>query len=253
MSWSEVTITQKGEQLLSRMLNGSKLIFSRAAVGSEASSAENLPKQTAVAGLIAAPALLAEMKELDGKNGTQIKIQITNSGVTETTRMKQIGIYAKTDHEEEVLFAILQDEIGEEVPAFAEFSEFMVELWAAFAIARTNNIQIIQSPSVFATVEQLDEAVAAFATKMESFSIEEDAWEELEEARGDYAYSASIEAENITAADSADVRFDIDSLAACAEAQIAPAGETGDGEIIIYAKAAPTAAVSGVYIVQKGV
>lgn len=157
MSWNEVTITQSGERILSRMLNGTKLIFTRVVIGSETVNEQALPAQTAVFSPIDVPALIAGKTEIEGKNGTQIKIQIRNDGVTETTRMKQIGLYAKTEHDDEVLFGILQDDIGEEIPTFADFSQFLIELWAVIAISRTNNIQVVVNPTVYATIADLQE------------------------------------------------------------------------------------------------
>lgn len=174
MSWSEVTITQSGERILSRMLNGAKLIFTRVVIGSETVNEQALPAQTTVFAPIDAPALIAGKNEIEGKNGTQIKIQIRNDGVTKTTRMKQIGLYAKTEHDDEVLFGILQDEIGEEIPTFADFSQFLIELWAIVAISRTNNIQIAESPLVYATSEQLAKAQEELETKISDCSNNED-------------------------------------------------------------------------------
>lgn len=174
MSWSEVTITQSGERILSRMLNGAKLIFTRVVIGSETVNEQALPAQTSVFAPIDVPALIAEKTEIEGKNGTQIKIQIRNDGVTETTRMKQIGLYAKTEHDDEVLFGILQDEIGEEIPTFANFSQFQIELWTVVAISRTNNIQIVESPLVYVTVERLKEVQDKLETEIAESTSNED-------------------------------------------------------------------------------
>ena len=157
MSWENVTITKSGEQLLSKMMNGSKLIFTRVAVGDKTVNSEMLSAQTSVFSPISAPALIAGRSETPQENGTQIKIQIRNDGVDVTTRMLQIGLYAKSEHDDEVLFGILQDDIGEEIPAYNDFPQFLIELYATIAISRTNNIQVIVNPSVYITFADLQE------------------------------------------------------------------------------------------------
>ena len=157
MSWENVTITKGGEQLLSKMMNGSKLLFTRVVIGDKTVNNELLSAQTSVFSPISAPALIAGRSETPQKNGTQIKIQIRNDSVGTTTRMLQIGLYAKSEHDDEVLFGILQDDIGEEIPAYEEFPQFLIELYTTIAISRTNNIQVVVNPSVYVTFADLQE------------------------------------------------------------------------------------------------
>lgn len=155
MSWENVTITKGGEKLLSKMMNGSKLLFTRVVIGDKTVNNELLSAQTSVFSPISAPALIAGRNETPQENGTQIKIQIRNDGVGTTTRMLQIGLYAKSEHDDEVLFGILQDDIGEEIPAYEEFPQFLIELYTTIAISRTNNIQVVINPSVYVTIADL--------------------------------------------------------------------------------------------------
>lgn len=110
-----------------------------------------------------------------------------------------------------------------------------------------------QSAQTAATAAQTAASEAKSAAPApKSFSIAANSWTTLTTAKGDYKYSAAITATGITAADSADVRFGIDSIATCVAAEVAPAAETSANKITVYAKTKPTAAVSGVYTVQKG-
>lgn len=170
MSWENVTITKDGEQLLSKMLNGSKLLFTRVVVGDKTVNNAQLSAQTSVFSPISAPALIAGKSETPQKNGTQIKIQIRNDGVRTTTRMRQIGLYARTEHDDEVLFGLLQDEIGEEIPAYEDFPQFLIELYTNIAISRTNNIQVVVSPAVFATAAELQEVQKNVAALQEAIN-----------------------------------------------------------------------------------
>lgn len=166
MSWKNVVLTKVGEQLLSNMLNGSKLTFTRVVIGDKTVKDEQLPFQTAVFSPILAPALIAGAERVPSGNGTRLDVQIRNDGVLETTQMRQIGLFAKTDHDDEVMLAILQDEIGEEIPAYADFSQFLITLSVVIAISRTNNISVIVSPSVYATQSDLN-AVRAECAKVQ--------------------------------------------------------------------------------------
>lgn len=168
MSWENVTITKDGEQLLSKMLNGSKLLFTRVVIGDKTVNNAQLSAQTSVFSPISAPALIAGRSETPQKNGTQIKIQIRNDGVKTTSRMRQIGLYAKSEHDDEVLFGILQDEIGEEIPAYEDFPQFLIEMYTNIAISRTNNIQVVVNPAVFATAAELQEVQKNIAALQEA-------------------------------------------------------------------------------------
>lgn len=156
MSFEQITVTNKGAEILSKMMNGCKLLFTGVEVGAGTVPEEQLEEQTEIAEPISVPALIAEQKELESENGTQIHIQIRNDGLKETTRMKQIGLYAKTDHSEEVLFGITQDEIGEEITSHEKLKEYCAEFIAAVAIDKTNNIQVEISPMVYITIKMFN-------------------------------------------------------------------------------------------------
>ena len=162
MAWKDVTITDAGEKLLAEMVNGSELILTRAAIGAGTVPVEELPSLTDVIEPITAPALLAGEESTD--DGKIIKIQVRNDGVAETTRMRQIAIYAKTDHEDEVLFVILQDEIGEEIPSYDEFPQFDIEQWVTLALSRTNNITVTVNPLAFVPAVEFEKEVKRLDT-----------------------------------------------------------------------------------------
>lgn len=164
MSWNQVVMTKVGEELLSKMLNGSKLIFTRVVIGDTTVKESQLPMQTAVFSPIPVPALIVGKREVPSGNGTEILIQIRNEGITETSRMKQIGLFAKSEHDEEVMIGILQDEIGEEIPAYNDFPQFLIELAITIGISRTNNIAVIVSPSVYASKAELDKVRSVMLT-----------------------------------------------------------------------------------------
>lgn len=156
MAWSSAELTDSGLKLLSKLINGGKLTITRAAVGSGTVAADELYRQTELTDPINAPVSIAGSKELAEKSGRTIFVQVRNSGVTEAARMRQIGIFARTDSEDEVLLAIMQDEIGEEIPPYAEFPDFLIEFNLKLGISRTNNITVMADPAAVATRADLE-------------------------------------------------------------------------------------------------
>lgn len=251
MSWENVTITKDGEQLLSKMLNGSKLLFTRVVVGDKTVNNAQLSAQTSVFSPISAPALIAGRSETPQKNGTQIKIQIRNDGVKTTSRMRQIGLYAKSEHDDEVLFGLLQDEIGEEIPAYEDFPQFLIELYTNIAISRTNNIQVVVNPAVYATaadlqevrknVAELQEAVNQGGVSSTSIIIPSTAAVWNQGADGGYA---DVPVEGVTASMIPIVSIaEVDSGTA-SKCGLSSKVETLDGAVRFHAKRTPEADIT---------
>lgn len=170
MAWSSAELTDNGLELLSRLINGGKLTITRAAVGSGTVAAGELRELTELSDPISAPVSLAGAKELPERRGRAILVQIRNSGVTETARMRQIGIFARTDSESETLLAVMQDDIGEEIPPYAEFPDFLIEFSAVLVISRTNNITVMTDSGAVATREDLERHNADEAAHAELFA-----------------------------------------------------------------------------------
>lgn len=162
MSWSDITITKLGETILSKMMNGAKLTFTRVGVGDKTVPTGQMANQSGIFSPINATAYFSGQKEVPSENGTEVGIQIRNDNVLETTRVRQIGIFAETEHDSEVMLAIMQDEIGEEIPAFADFPQFLLEMFFTIGISRTNNINVHVSPSVYITLEMLNARLAEY-------------------------------------------------------------------------------------------
>ncbi len=161
MPWENATITNGGVKLLSELINGGKLTFTKVEIGAGIVDVEHLQDCTAVSEVINAPALIAGMAELKGKNGKQIHIQVRNNTVTKSVRMRQIGLFAKTESSPEVLFSIVQEEIGEGIPSFSAFPNFLIEFYVVVAVSRTNNISVeIDSSQIFVTLTKLNEVLA---------------------------------------------------------------------------------------------
>jgi hypothetical protein len=156
MAWNSTTLTDSGVTLLSELINGGKLTITRAVLGAGTASADELPKLTELVEPIDAPATIAGSTETADKCGRNILIRIRNTNVAESVRMKQVGIYAKTDSSDEVLLAVMQDEIGETIQSYSDFPDFLLEFNAAIAVARTNNISVMIDSHTNATMDDLN-------------------------------------------------------------------------------------------------
>lgn len=77
-------------------------------------------------------------------------------------------------------------------------------------------------------------------------SVTGDMWQPLSLAIEGYGYSAEIPFDGVTSNSHGHIDFDIHSISACVEAEIAPSAETENGKIILYAKKIPSKTVSGI-------
>ncbi|MGN0686665.1 MAG: hypothetical protein ACI4KA_01000 [Oscillospiraceae bacterium] len=162
--WQDAVITNDGISLLGEILGGGEITITRAALGGGTVDPVALMAQTALTSPLDVVPMIAKKTTIEGK-GIDIKIQIRNNGVTDTKTMKQVGLFAKVGDGEEVLFAIMQDITGEEIPSEASYAAFMLELTAAIAISNTGNVFVSISGSALVTHEELDDVLKNYATK----------------------------------------------------------------------------------------
>ena len=111
----EFILTKKGADLLSKVMGGAKLTFTKAESGADISQS---PADLASVPNKKQTLQLNKMIEKEGLKG--ISLTLTNLEVKAEYRLRQIGIYAKTESTEEVLFLIGQDETGERIPAITD-------------------------------------------------------------------------------------------------------------------------------------
>lgn len=160
-TWSSSLITDAGLELLEQAVSGSGVTITRAGVGGGTVSISDLKSQTALSTpLTAVPCYIASKKPLEGSSGLEIKLQIRNDSLTESKTFKQVGLFAKAGNGEEVLFAIAQDENGEEVPAETEYPDFLEEFTYVAAFTNTGNIIVKVSPLVFVTRGEMETELA---------------------------------------------------------------------------------------------
>lgn len=167
MAWNDAVVTNSGLALLSEVLSGNTLTISAAGAGGGTVEAAALMAQTTLTqSLSDVTVLIAATSDLKQGTGKEIKLQIRNTGLTTAARMKQIGLFAYTDGEP-VLFAIMQDETGENIPTESEYPDFMIEFTAAVALSQTDGITVEISGSAVVTAGMLEEKLEDYSTTEE--------------------------------------------------------------------------------------
>ena len=162
--WQDAVITNKGLELLGSVITGGTLTITSASLGGATVDTVALINQTALKNPITAPAAISQ-KVLVAGEGVDIKVQIRNSGVTSTQVMKQVGLFAKVSNGAEILFAIMQDTTGEEIPSSTDYPDFMLEFTCAVAISNTGNVEVQVSGSAVITRADLEEELKKYAKK----------------------------------------------------------------------------------------
>nr|DAW26153.1 MAG TPA: tail-collar fiber protein [Caudoviricetes sp.] len=185
--WTNCVITNAGLSMLGEVMSGGELIISRAALGGGNVEAAALMAQTALTQPLSVPAIIAKKKLVEGK-GLNIRIQIRNTDVSTTQVMKQVGLFAKIGSDgEEKLFAIMQDDIGEDIPSNESYPDFMLEFTAAIAVSNTGEITVNISGDAVITADDLKEALEDYTTK-EKFDAEIKKLQSSGESKADKTY-----------------------------------------------------------------
>lgn len=184
MGWNNAVITNSGLSLIAQAVSGGTLTITSAGLGGGTVDTTALMAQTALTTPLTVPAVISAKGTLD--NSLTVRVQIRNTGVTAAQRMKQVGLFAKLSDNDPVLFAIMQDDTGEEIPPAAEYPDFMIEFTAAVAVSNTDNIVVTISSSAVITRGALDEELKNY-TKADQFNELSSTVSELSDSKADKA------------------------------------------------------------------
>lgn len=155
MGWNDAVITLVGTALVAELMNGGKLSINRAEISENIVPAASLMTQKAIISPLNVPVVIAGKKAVE--NSLSVRVQVHNTGMTGNHRMRQLGLYAKTETSEETLFAILQNAQGDEIPPESEYPQFMLEMNVLISVSNADEIIVKVDPtSIFVTQETLD-------------------------------------------------------------------------------------------------
>lgn len=146
MSWTNAAITAAGHALQAALVGtGKGLVFTRAASGAGL-AAGTLEEQTAVTDERQALSL-QPAQVLEGAK-VRVRAVLVNTGLSAGYTMHQLGFYARAeDSEDEVLYALVQDEAGDPIPAAAESPGFSVDWTYVFSFGGAAEVTVELDPA----------------------------------------------------------------------------------------------------------
>ena len=157
MSGTNAVITDAGHRLQAALLGtGKGLVFTRAVTGAGLAEGE-LAAQTAVTEERQTLSLQPAMPLEDAK--TRVQVLLSNAGLEAGYTMHQLGFYAKAqDAEEEILYALVQDETGDIIPADAESPGFTADWSYVFAYGNADSVTVTVDPAGMITWDKVGAA-----------------------------------------------------------------------------------------------
>lgn len=151
MEWNNYCVTNAGVEVLKKAIGGKKVTITAAKSGTDTVPESELKEQSVLSGTVRNATIANATNQPEGY---RVTLRVTNTGVKSSYIFKQLGLFATTEDESEVLFAILQSENGETVPDESELYTYDVSL--IIAISDTSNITVNVDKTSYVTEEELD-------------------------------------------------------------------------------------------------
>lgn len=144
MSWTNAVVTEAGLALQAKLVDGQTLGFLRVAAGTGTVDPAALANQTA---------LVNEKQTLTFQppnvlDGAKIKVPVmlNNIGLETGYTMQQLGFFADDPDDGEILYAIVQDEVGDTVPSQTESPGFVIEWAFVFQYGNADSVAVTLDP-----------------------------------------------------------------------------------------------------------
>lgn len=144
MSWTNAVVTEAGLALQAKLVDGQTLGFLRVAAGTGTVDPAALANQTA---------LVNEKQTLTFQppnvlDGAKIKVPVmlNNIGLETGYTMQQLGFFADDPDDGEILYAIVQDEVGDTVPSQTESPGFVIEWAFVFQYGNAGSVTVTLDP-----------------------------------------------------------------------------------------------------------
>lgn len=151
MANTYAVITDAGIALQNRLLVGETLQITGVKAGSGSAAVTDLRAQT---DLQEVKQTLSIVNKQASNQSTVLIVQLTTVGLSSGYDLQQIGVYAKAqDDEDEILFAILQEETPMPIPSETEKPRYAATFYLSFALSNDNSIEIDIDPAAYLTVD----------------------------------------------------------------------------------------------------
>ena len=155
MAWNEAVVTSAGLELLARSMTGGNVVITRAVGGESVSAALSLMALKS----IKEPCHELNLFRIENEGGRiVVNLRVQNKGLSEEYVLRQIGLFARLEGDEsDVLFAVIQDSVGEVIPKESDNPEFLTEFDFVIPVSNSEKIQVEITPDTFVTAEDLAE------------------------------------------------------------------------------------------------
>ena len=154
------TVTNKGNALQIKQINGAKLSFTKVVTGSGTVSVENLKNQIDVRNIQQTLSIEGLTPTPDQKKYT-IKVMLSNDTLSNPYYLSQLGFYANDPDEGEILFAIAQLDNKKLIPSVSEAYGYHIEFVFTFLNENGAEIEVIPDVAGLMTREETQKLIDA--------------------------------------------------------------------------------------------
>ena len=144
MSWTNAVVTEAGLALQAKLVDGQTLGFLRVAAGTGTVDPSVLANQTALANE-KQTLTFQPPNVLDGAK-IKVPVMLNNIGLETGYMMQQLGFFANDPDNGEILYAIVQDEVGDAVPSQTESPGFVIEWAFVFQFGNASEVTVTLDP-----------------------------------------------------------------------------------------------------------
>lgn len=151
MAWTGV-VTNSGEGLLQALLGGASLTLTGVKTGS--GTTNDMYAATALANEVASGTMSSHSEE----DGVRIRMKIRPSATT--YKMREIGVFGRVGSDAPVLFALMQDATGIDIPDEESFPDFVYNMSTFLAMSNTDNFSVTVDPGASVSEAEFQAAMA---------------------------------------------------------------------------------------------
>ena len=157
MAWLGV-ITNNGNDLLTRWVEGKNLHITRAAAG------QGRVEQTAMlaqSALVNEKQMVSIVSNTPAEKGQRLKLQVTAQAAV-GYNLNQFGVWARLDEEEDQMIALFQTDtdIGIEIPSKEAMPDFVYTFYGLLAFSNQGNLTVKIDAAAVVTAETMGQAIA---------------------------------------------------------------------------------------------
>lgn len=158
MAWLGV-ITNGGNDLLTKWVEGKNLNITKAASGQGRVSETAMLAQTA---LVNEKQTVSIVSNTTVEKGQRLKLQVTPKSAVGYS-LNQFGVWAKLDEGEEKMIALFQTDtdIGIEIPSVEEMPDFVYTFYGLLAFSNQGTLTVNIDAAAVVTAETMGQAIAA--------------------------------------------------------------------------------------------